>query len=45
MSWTRSGSASPPSPAAQLFRLLFVDEAPDERSKAADRVVLERSHL
>ena len=39
MSWTRSGTRIPPIPGPrELFRLLFVDEAPDERRKAADRV-------
>ena len=34
--------AHPPHPRPrELFRLLFVDEAPDERRKAADRVALE----
>ncbi len=46
MSWTRSGTRVPPIPGPrELFRLLFVDEAPDERRKAADRVALEGSIL
>jgi hypothetical protein len=46
MSWTRSGTRVPPIPGPrQLFRLLFVDEGPDERRKAADRVALEGSIL
>jgi hypothetical protein len=46
MSWTRSGTRVPPIPGPrELFRLLFVDEAPDQRRKAADRVALEGSIL
>ena len=46
MSLTRSGTRIPPIPGPrELFRLLFVDEAPDERRKAADRVALEGSIL
>ncbi len=46
MSWTRSGTRVPPIPGPrELFRLLFVDEDPDERRKAADRVALEGSIL
>jgi hypothetical protein len=46
MSWTRSGTRIPPIPGPrELFRLLFVDEDPDERRQAADRVALEGSIL
>jgi hypothetical protein len=46
MSWTRSGTRLPPiAGPRELFRLLFVDEAPDERRKAADRIALEGSIL
>jgi hypothetical protein len=46
MSWTRSGTRIPPIPGPrELFRLLFVDDDPDQRRKAADRVALEGSIL
>src|SRR4051812_49666195 len=46
MSWTRSGTRIPPIPGPrELFRLLFVDDSPEGRREAADRVALEGSIL
>ena len=46
MSWTRTGTRIPPIHGPrELFRLLFVDEVPDQRRKVADRIAMEGSIL
>jgi len=46
MSWTRSGTRIPPIPGPrELFRMLFIDDAGDEKQKAADRIALQGSIL
>jgi len=46
MSWTRTGTRIPPIPGPrELFRLLFVDEDPNAKRKAADRIALHGSIL
>ncbi|MCA9194096.1 MAG: DUF1552 domain-containing protein [Planctomycetales bacterium] len=46
ISWTRTGSRVPPVPGPrELFRKLFVNEPPEEKVKAADRIALQNSIL
>lgn len=46
MSWTRTGTRVPPIPGPrELFRQLFVNDSPDAKKRAADRILLQESIL